>query len=317
MEGLFKRDDDAAPPTGPAHAGGTKNERGSIAILALWGIALIFMLIAPVAFATRGELQIARNALAESRARLAAEAGTQFGLLQLLRRHEAGAAYFDGTPEAWQQGSTRVAIAISDEAGKIDLNMAPQELLRGLFEAVGAPHEAAALLACNVLDRRGDTGTDCPESDVPHGGRRFVVPEELAELPGIDDQLYNRIAEDVTVATGASAIDPMVAPRTVLMAIPGATDGLVDAFLESRATMRDFGSANATLLPAAAPFVMVSPSRDFTIAATAATQDGARYRAELQVRLTGRPAQPYQIVGWRSVSADRGVTTAAKTRRAP
>jgi general secretion pathway protein K len=314
MTAFFKRSGTSMPPSAPAHATGIETQRGSIAILALWGIALIFMLIAPVAFATRGELQIARNALAESRARLAAEAGTQFGLLQLLRRHEAGTVYFNGTPEAWQQGSTRVAIAISDESGKIDLNMAPLELLQGLFEAVGAPHEAAELLACNVLDRRGDTGTDCPESDAPQVGRRFVVPEELAELPGIDDRLYNRVAEDVTVATGASAIDPMVAPRTVLMAIPGATDGLVDAFLESRATMRDFGSVDATLLPAAAPFVMVSPSRDFTIAATAATQDGARYRAELQVRLTGRPAQPYQIVGWRSVSADRGAATAVKAR---
>src|SRR5580704_596631 len=101
-------------------------ERGSIAILALWGVALVFMLIAPVAFATRGELQIARNTLAESRARLAAEAGTQLGLLRLLRRHGSGAV-FDGTPESWQQGSTKVAISISDEAGKIDLNVAPLE----------------------------------------------------------------------------------------------------------------------------------------------------------------------------------------------
>jgi general secretion pathway protein K len=292
-------------------------ERGSIAILALWGVALVFMLIAPVAFATRGELQIARNALAASRARLAAEAGTQLGLLRLLRRHETGAVVFDGTPEAWQQGATKVAIAISDEAGKIDLNVAPLELLAGLFEAVGEPRETAALLACNVLDRRGDSGAGCPESDGSRPGRRFVVPEELAELPGIDDRLYERIADCVTVATGASAIDPMVASRTVLMAIPGATDGLVDAFLESRATLRDFGREDANLLPMATPFVMASTRRDFTIAAAATTPEGARYRAELQVRLTGRAAQPYQVVAWRTPPADRGVTAAAKTRRTP
>ena len=292
-------------------------ERGSIAILALWGVALIFMLIAPVAFATRGELQIARNALAESRARLAAEAGTQLGLLRLLGRQGSGAAYFDGTAEPWQQGSTRVAIAIADEAGKIDLNLAPLELLAGLFEAVGTAHEAAVLLACNVLDRRGDTGAGCPVSDAPHLGRRFAVPEELAELPGIDDRLYDRVADDVTVATGASAIDPMVAPRAVLMAIPGATEGLVDAFLQSRATWRDFGAADANPLPSAAPFLMVTPGRDFTISATATTAEGARYRAELQVRLTGRAAQPYQVVAWRTPPADRGVAAAAKVRHAP
>ena len=275
----------------PADREAANPERGSIAIVALWGVALVFMLIAPVAFATRGALQIARNTLAESRARLAAEAGTQLGLLRLLRRHGSGAV-FDGTPESWQQGSTKVAISISDEAGKIDLNVAPLELLAGLFEAVGTPHEAAALIACNILDRRGDGSTGCPEPDAPHGGRRFSVPEELAELPGVDDRLYDRVAEDVTVATGASAIDPRVAPRAVLMAIPGATDSLVDAFLESRAMWHDLGSADTSLIPAGvAPLMMASPGRDYTIAATAMTGDGARYRAELQILpdRTGRP----------------------------
>jgi general secretion pathway protein K len=301
----------------PAETSRPNPERGSVAILALWGIALIFMLIAPVAFATHGELQIARNALAESRARLAAEAGTQLGLLRLLRSHDSGGV-FDGTPQAWQQGSTKVTIAIADEAGKIDLNLAPLEMLAGLFEAVGANQEAAGLIACNILDRRGDTGTDCPQSDTPHAGQRFVVPEELAELPGIDDQLYNRVADDVTVISGASAIDPMVAPRTVLLAIPGATASLVDSFIESRATTRDLGAGDAELIPsAAAPYVMASPGRDYTITATAATTDGARYRAELQVRLTGRAAQPYQVIAWRTPPADRGTMPPVKSRRVP
>ncbi|HWB47886.1 MAG TPA: hypothetical protein VG651_02155 [Stellaceae bacterium] len=293
-------------------------ERGSIAILALWGVALIFILIAPVAFATRGEVRIARNALAESRARLAAEAGTQLGLLRLLRGHDSGAV-FDGAPEPTRQGSTRVAIAIADEAGKIDLNLAPLELLTGLVASAGVPRAAAGLIACNILDRRGDSGVGCPEPGSGHAGRRFAVIEELAEVPGIDDRLYDRIAEAVTVASGASAFDPMVASRPVLMAIPGATAGLVDSFIESRAMWRDLASAGAELVPAAAaPFVMVSPRRDYTIAATAVTADGARYRAELQVRLTGRPAQPYQVIAWRTPPADRGAAPPApKTRRAP
>lgn len=291
------------------------SERGSIALLALWGVVLIFMLIAPVAFATRGELQIARNVLAESRARLAAEAGTQLGLQRLLRRHDSGAV-FDGMPEPWQLGSTRVTIAITDESGKIDPNLAPLELLAGLFVAVGVPREPAVLIACNILERRGDRGAGCPETS--RAGRRFAVIEELAQVPGIDDRLYDRIAEFVTVASGASAFDPMVASRSVLMAIPGATAGLVDSFLESRAMFRDIASAGAELIPAAvAPFVMVSPRRDYTIAATAMTADGGRYRAELQVRLTGRAPQPYQVIAWRTPPADRGAPPPARPSRTP
>jgi general secretion pathway protein K len=294
------------------------SERGSIAILALWGVALIFMLIAPVAFATRGELQIARNALAESRARLAAEAGTQLGLVRLLRRHDPGTSTFDGTPDGWQLGTTKVAIAIADEAGKIDLNAAPQEMLAGLFAGVGVPREAAELIACNVLDRRGDIGTLCPGQDAPRDARRFSVPEELAEVPGIGERLYDRVADCVTVATGASAIDPLVAPRDVLMAIPGATDSMIDDFLQSRATLHDLASAGAGLIPAAtAPFLMASPQRDFTIAATATTDTGARFRAELQIRLTEQSAHPYQVVAWRTPPAERGTDTPPPARRAP
>jgi len=294
------------------------SERGSIAILALWGVALIFMLIAPVAFATRGELQIARNAFAVSRARHAAEAGTQLGIVRLLRRRDAGTTAFDGTPEGWRLGTTTVAIAISDESGKIDLNAAPQEILAGLFAGAGAPREAAELIACNVLDRRGDTGTMCPETDEPHPARRFSVTEELAEIPGIGEQLYDRLADSVTVATGASAIDPLVAPRAVLMAIPGATDSMVDDFLDARASVHDLASAGAGLVPAAAmQYVVTSPRRDFTIAATATTADGARYRAELLVRLTEQSAHPYQIMGWRTPPADPGANVRPPRRRAP
>jgi general secretion pathway protein K len=233
-----------------------------------------------------------------------------------LRRHDSGNARFDGSPEAWRQGSTRVAIAIADESGKIDLNLAPPDLLAGLFEAAGAAHETAALLACNVLDRRGDNGAGCPQA-APHAGRRFAVIEELAQLPGLGERLYDRVAPYVTVATGASAIDPRVAPRAVLMAIPGATAGLVDAFLESRALWHDLGDADANLIPAAAPYLMASPGRDYTIGATATSADGARDRAELQVRLTGRPAQPYQVIAWRTPPADRGTPPPARVAQAP
>lgn len=306
----------SAPASAPARASGAKNQRGSIAILALWGIALVAMLIAPVAFATRGEVRIARNGLAESRARLAAEAGTQLGLQRLLRRQDSGAV-FDGALEAWAMGSTRVAIAITDEAGKIDLNVAPVELLTGLFAAAGEPRQAAELIACNVLDRRGDYGTGCPQPDVAHVSRRFAVIEGLAEVPGVGDRLFDRVAPYVTVATGAAAIDPRAASRPVLLAVPGATEGLVDAFLASRKMWDDMDSGDSAVLASAGAYVMASPRRDFTIAAVATTADGARYRAELQVRLTGNAAQPYQVIAWRTPSADRGVAAPTKLARVP
>src|SRR3954463_3795405 len=135
-------------PAEPALRGrtGQRAEAGSIAILALWGVALIAMLLAAATFTTRTEVRIAENALGGSRARLAAEAGTQLGLFRLLRRRGEGGGGFDGGAEAWQDGTIRVAISIVDEAGKVDLNNAPLELLAGLFVALGRPRETALLL---------------------------------------------------------------------------------------------------------------------------------------------------------------------------
>ena len=300
--------------------GRRRAEAGWIAILALWGVALIAILLAAATFTTRGEVRIAENAIGGSRARLAAEAGTQLGLMRLLQRRTQGVTIFDGGAEGWQDGSTRVEISIVDESGKIDLNQAPIELLAGLFVAVGRPREEAVLLACNILDRRGDTDGMCPEpgDESPRQRHLFIVPEQVAQLPGFDDPLYEAIADCVTVATGASAIDPRVAPRPVLLAIPGATPDLVDAFLENRATSRDLASGDSGLnLMPAAPFVVTSPRRDFTIKAVATTVGAARYRADLQIRLTERPKTPYEVVAMRAPPVDRGQRDPAPARRVP
>jgi general secretion pathway protein K len=309
-------------PAEPAHLAPKRRraEAGSIAILALWGVALISILLAAATFTTRTEVRIAENAIGGSRARLAAEAGTQLGLFRLLRRRGEGVAIFDGGAEAWQDGSIGVAISIVDEAGKLDLNNAPLELLAGLFVALDRPRETALLLACNILDRRGTPGAMCPEpaNGNPRGPQLFSVPEELGQVPGFDDTLYDSVADYVTTATGASAIDPRVAPRPGLLAIPGATPELVDGYLENRARWRELfgGDSKLNLLPAA-PFVVTSPLRDFTIRAVATTGGSARYRADLQIRLTERPKTPYEILAMRAPPVDRGRRDSVPPRRVP
>ena len=86
---------------------------------------------------------------------------------------------------------------------------------------------------------------------------------------------------------------------------------------DSRRMWSDPGAADAAAFAAATPYVMISMSRDFTIAATARTSEGAQYRAELQVRLTGRTAQPYQVIAWRTPTADRDAAPTAKSARVP
>ena len=137
-------------------------------------------------------------------------------------------------------------------------------------------------------------------------------------MPGFDDSLYDEIADYVTVATRASAIDPLVAARPVLLAIPGATPGLVDGFVESRVRWHDIAGADSGLgLGHALPFVTTSPAREFTITAVARDAARAAYRADLLVRLTERRANPYEILAMRAPPSDRGRQVSPPPRRVP
>jgi general secretion pathway protein K len=276
------------------------SERGSIAVLALWAMAIVFVLLAAAGFTTRTEVLIARNELASARAKSAAEAGTQLGLARLLARKARGPALFDAAPQMWQDGAARVAISIDDEAGKIDINQAPLALLTGLFKAVGRPEVEALLLACRIVAHRGGAAEACPEAG-DEKPALFTAPEELAALPGFGDQLYVAIADCVTVATGASAIDPEAAPRLVLMALPGVSANMVDGWIAERRMMREMASGGGGFetLPAL-PFLMMSPERDFTVSAVASLPEGARARVDLQVRLTGLARHPYAVMAYRT-----------------
>lgn len=276
-----------------------RGEAGSVAILVLWGAALIFILLAAANFTSRTEIAVARNAIAAARARHAAEGGTQLGLERLLARRADGAMIFDGRKEAWQDNAAKVTISIQDEAGKIDVNQAAQPFLAGLFVAVGRKPEEARLLSCRILARRGTASAACPAG--PLGDSMlFAAPEELAALPGFGDRLYAAIADYVTVQTGASAIDPMVAARTVLMSVPGATKEIVDEFLANWQMLGDVtqGASGFGTLPPS-PYLMASPVREFTVSAVAVTE-GARYRADLQLRLTGMANRSYEVLAWRA-----------------
>ncbi|MBV8535049.1 MAG: general secretion pathway protein GspK [Alphaproteobacteria bacterium] len=281
------------------------SERGSVTILVIWGIALVFILMAAVNYTSRADAVIARAAIDVAQARQAAEAGTQIGLARLLDHRLDDSLKFDGTPVAWALDGVRVDISIFDEAGKIDLNQAPPELLAGLLAATGQPPDAAAVLACRIVDRRGGQDADCPPESFGDAEQRrvplFTAPEELAVLPGFTEATYAAVADSVTVMTRASAIDPRVATRAVLLAVPGATPMLVDSYLSQRsfwnsASLADIGVA-AQL---ASPLFVTSPRQDFTIRAIASTQTGVRFRADLQVRLTAQPTRPYEIVAWRT-----------------
>jgi general secretion pathway protein K len=283
-----------------------RRERGVALVVVLWGLALVAVAVIAIGLAGRSQTLLARNAVENARARLAAEAGVQLGLRRLLAAAaQGGIRSFDGTPETWKSGDgADVAVAIRDEGGKIDLNEAPPELLAGLAVASGAPPVEAQRIACAIVERRGYLPAGCVPSGAMPG--LFAALEELRFVPGVTDALYARMAPAATVHSGATTIDPRVAGREALLAVPALAQDIVDTILARRETRRDTywrddplsGGPDSDMLRDRRYFA-VSAAQIFAIAASARSAGGGRAKAEAVVRLTEDTKRPYLVLAWR------------------
>jgi general secretion pathway protein K len=221
----------------------------------------------------------------------------------------------DGTVYAWAFGGGEVRFSIQDEGGKIDLNGAPDELLRGLFlsatwtgpdgEILGLDESEADALSDAVRDfadeddltrLNGAEDQDYEAAGLPWGAKdaAFAAVEELQQVLGMTAPLYQAVAPALTVHTGSKGIDAISAPRGVLMALPGSEAAAVDAHLAARADAPE-GAGPAFL--GAEGLSARARRRIYTIHAEGRVPGGAVFAREAVVRLGG--ARGYRIEAWK------------------
>ena len=124
-----------------------------------------------------------------------------------------------GSPEGWRRDAslhewvfddTPVAVRLSDESAKIDVNTANQELLKGLFRFAGLSEEDAVKLIDAVLDWRDPDSLKRPfgaeEAEYSQAGLKgrpanfpFQSTEELQLVLGMRPEVFQRIAPMITV----------------------------------------------------------------------------------------------------------------------
>ena len=194
-----------------------------------------------------------------------------------------------------------LAVAIRDEAGKVDLNSAPAALLARLFAAAGAGARAAQALAEDVAARRS-----------VRAAARFESVDELLGVPGMTPALFARVVGDVTVHAHLPGIDPEAASATVLRAALGLTPAAAAEF----GALRGEGTAcrgQRTPPPPPGTEAMVARSHGlaYSVTAEAVTATGAAFRREVVVWLTTRPDRPYVIPDWRDGRPEISATVGA------
>jgi len=207
-------------------------ERGMALLVVLWATAGMALLATGLVRAATGEVRRSHDDLLQLEARLAIESGFARAVAGVRDSDPERRWLPDGTVRRLQLDRATVAIKVEDEAARIDLNGAAPELLRGLLEAIGGSREQIQPVVDAIVDWRdedherslqGAERAEYAAAGRSYGpaDRPFLVAGELRAVLPVTTDLYRRIAPFVTVFTGASTIDPLWAPREVLLALPG------------------------------------------------------------------------------------------------
>jgi len=285
-----------------------RDQRGIALILVLWLTILLTVIATGFAYSMRTETLAARNAVSLAQARGLADGAIMRVAFELMRpRTLAESWQADGVVHYWDDGDAHVAANALDESGKIDLNAASDALLKGLLQSAGGLDVDAAQRVVDVIDdwkdaddvRRpnGAEAADYQAAGLSYkpANAPFESVAELQRVLGMTPTLYAAVADQLTVFSKAPGVNPAYASRAVLLAIPGATGDVVDAYLRQRQ------DALAQKLPLPAFPVAgtgAGPTNLWRIRAEVTMPDGVTYIREAVLRPGGDVLHPVTVLAW-------------------
>ena len=280
-----------------------RGQHGVALVLALWLLTLLTVLAAGYGYAMRTETKLTIHGVELAGARATAEAGVWLALADLLQPEPERRWQTDGTLYLLDFVESRIQLRIQDEAGRIDLNTADEALLRGLLEKAAQPGDDVDYLLNAILDwpdpdsRRRNPGAG--DADYAHAGYDarnvpFNGIEELRLVAGMTNGIFTSIYPTLTIHSGQAGINPLAAPREVLLALPGADEEHVDTFIRNRRNRE---------APTAPPgmdtrFFGGERGAVFNINSVGMTGHG-KLELDVVISLNNASGLPYSVLSWR------------------
>jgi general secretion pathway protein K len=291
----------------------TRAEAGFVLVAVLWILAALATLASIYSSYTVSTAGASRVADDRVQAEASIRAGVEMAVFRQLALPEQARPARGGFEI--RVGRTGVTVRFRSEAARIDLNVAPADLLAGLFAAVGVDSSRAKTFAERVVGWRtkakasananpaganaslaGAGATDdkaanedklYSEENMPYPPRHapFDNALELSLLPGIPLAVVERVLPFVTVFSGRAEVDVSTADPTVLSAFPEMTPQILGAVLNARAS--DFGDGTALLaaLGPAKARATADKSKVFRAAIAVDFDNGRHVHAEVVFRL--------------------------------
>jgi general secretion pathway protein K len=209
---------------------------------------------------------------------------------------------------AFRLGRAAVAVDFRSEAGRIDLNSAPSEVLAGLFASLGAKYSDAEYYAQRVIAWRTAQDPDRPNDELSayrtagltYGPRQgaFAHTGELALVLGLPPFLVERAMPFVTVFSGRAEVNIIAAAPEVVAAVPGMSADRLYAVLSQVGR----GPQNAQFLKALIgdqSGITIEPGRTTRVAVRMDLANGRRVRGEAVILLGAEAGEPFRVLSWR------------------
>lgn len=225
-------------------------DRGIALILAVWAVILISGFVTGVMVLGGGDAAVTANRIDMARVQGLAEAGIVAAIAALAEpdfNKRPGLAQ----PSAveLEDGAT-IMVEIRDSCGAIDINWAPEVLLRAYAVTVGMTSDSAARLAGAIVALRQRAPSN--DMDAWRSGP-WQSLEQLADLPSMDTATLGALRPGLTVNCAEAGADLQHAPDAVRKALGlsglsgGPSHGLA---YEIEAQARLASGANITLVAA-------------------------------------------------------------------
>lgn len=219
-------------------------QRGIALMLVMWVLMLLTVMAVSLTASQRTETALTENHLTAVRFRALADAAVAYTALDFLTQSsttesgteaqsdamsettdDAETAWLpNGVPRAWRFAGSEVAIAVTNESSRIDLNQAEPDLLTSLLKVLGVPEDEAGAIAGAIVDWRDEDDmaqlNGAEDGDYKQAGRAygakdapFESVEELRQVFGMTPGIYRRMIEQVTVEqTGGSVVEEFASP---------------------------------------------------------------------------------------------------------
>ena len=301
-------------------------------LLVLLILTLISVLVLSWAQEWRTELKLASNYGEAHKCQRLAEAGIYYALGKLITAKTAEISELRGiAPRAKEasgdlwQGDQRphvlelpdgiVEVRIGDEGGKINLNSAPEALLRNFFTVLGFSEPQVRTMVDSLLDWRTKSSSPRPygaksdyylKLDPPYVAKNsnFETVEELAWVHGFEaSPLIPRLSQWLSVATIEGGINVNTAPLEVLLAMGFARDGAQNILINRQAipfrNLPEISQTNVNPLLGQGVQITFMSSPFFTITSTGMVKkNSGRHTIKAIVRLDTNQRVPWMILSW-------------------